>query len=64
VQELTENNLTQKSIADSEANLMKNNGKFDVCHNVQTAVDNVNHMLVDFQVTDTVCDYGLLAMAK
>lgn len=60
MQELTENNLTQKSITDPEAKLMKNNGKFDVCYNVQTAVDNGSHMLADFLVTDNVGDYGLL----
>jgi len=51
---------TQKSLTDPEARLMMNNGKLDVCFNVQTAVDSKNHLIADFNVTNDCCDYGLL----
>jgi len=60
LQEMKENNTTQKSITDPESKLMKNNGKFDVCFNVQTAVDSKSHLIADFIVTNNCSDMGLL----
>lgn len=51
---------TQKSLTDSEARLMKFNGKFDVGYNIQTAVDSGKHLIADFVVTDHPTDSGLL----
>ena len=65
LKEMKEENKTQKSITDPEAKLMKNNGKMEVCFNVQTAVDSKNHIVVDFDVTDSCNDMGQLEpMAK
>ena len=61
LQEMKENGTTQKSITDPESRLMKNNGKLDVCYNVQTAVDSKSHLIADFIVTSNCNDMGLLA---
>ena len=65
LKEMEDENKTQKSLTDPEAKLMKNNGKMDVCFNVQTAVDSKNHIVVNFDVTDSCNDMGQLEpMAK
>jgi len=58
--EMAKDNMTQKSTTDPESRLMKNNGKLDVCYNVQTAVDSKSHMIADFNVTNSCNDLGLL----
>ena len=58
---MKENDVTQKSITDPGASLMKNNGKLDVCYNTQTAVDSKSHLIEDFSVTNNCNDMGLLA---
>lgn len=61
LKEMKENNETQKSFTDSESRLMRTySGGFDVCYNVQTAVDAGNHMIADFEVTNNCNDTGLL----
>ena len=58
--ELIQNNETQKSLTDPESKLMKNNGKLDVCFNIQTAVDSESHIITDFLVTNHCTDNGLI----
>jgi transposase len=61
LEEMKENNGTQKSFIDPESRLMlTHSGGFEVCYNVQTAVDAGNHMIVDFEVTNNCTDMGLL----
>jgi hypothetical protein len=60
LQEMKENDVTQKSLTDPESRLMKNNGRLDVCYNVQTAVDSKSHLIADFDVTNKCNDMGLL----
>jgi len=60
LEEMKENNTTQKSLTDPESKLMKNNKGFDVCYNVQTAVDNKSHLIADFIITNNCNDIGLL----
>lgn len=61
LKEMKENNETQKSLTDSESKLMRtHSGGFNVCYNVQTAVDDGNNMIVDFEVTNKCNDIGLL----
>ena len=61
---MKENKETQKSFVDPELRLMKTNiGGFEVCYNVQTAVDAGNHMIVDFEVTNNCNDLGLLFLS-
>lgn len=40
--------------------MMRCKGGFDVCYNVQTAVESKNHIITDFLVTDHCNDIGLL----
>lgn len=62
LKEMEENNETQMSFTDAESRLMRtHHGGFDVCYNVQTAVDAGSHMIVDFEVTNNCNDIGLLS---
>ena len=54
-------NLTQLSLTDAEAMLMKNKNGMDVSFNVQTAVESENHLIMDFEVTNQVTDHGMMA---
>lgn len=54
-------NLTQLSLTDAEALLMKNKNGMDVSFNVQTAVESENHLILDFEVTSHATDHGLIA---
>lgn len=55
---MTDENLCQISLTDSESKLMKMNEGFGVCYNTQTAVDTGSHLVADFEVTDRATDYG------
>lgn len=57
---MEENGLSQISLTDPEARLMKSRNGFMVAYNVQTAVDSETHMIEDFQVTNQPNDQGLL----
>ncbi len=46
-QELKNNNLEQKSLADPDSRRMKNNGSLDICYNMQPVVDSQNHFIID-----------------
>lgn len=60
-EELKEEGKKQICLTDSDAKSMKNNGKFEVCFNVQAAVDNKNKLIVDFDVVNDVNDQGQLS---
>jgi transposase/Fe-S cluster biogenesis protein NfuA len=52
------------STVDPDAKLMHTNGdgrRLDVCHNVQTAVDDKHGLIVDFQAADSSSDKGGLS---
>ena len=57
---MEENGLSQMSLVDPEAKLMKHKDGFMVAYNVQTAVDSETHMIEDYLVTDHVTDHGLI----
>lgn len=59
-QYMEENGLSQISLTDPEARLMKSKNGFMVAYNVQTAVDSETHIIKDFQVTNHPTDQGLL----
>jgi len=42
----------QKALTDSESRLMPNNGKMEVCYNIQTVVDAENKLIVEYDVTN------------
>jgi transposase len=58
---MEENGLSQLSITDADAKLMKNKNGFQVSYNVQTAVDSETHLIRDFNMTNRVTDHGLMA---
>ena len=60
-QYMEENGLSQLSITDADAKLMKNKNGFQVSYNVQTAVDSETHLIRDFNMTNRVTDHGLMA---
>ena len=60
-QYMEENGLSQISITDADARLMKNKNGFQVSYNVQTAVDSETHLIRDFNMTNRVTDHGLMA---
>ena len=54
-------NLTQLSLTDADARLMKNKNGMDVSYNVQTAVSSETHLIMDYEVTNQVTDHGMMA---
>lgn len=64
-QELKETGRKQLCVTDPDAKSMKNNGKHEVCFNVQTAVDSKYKLIVDCDTVNDVNDQGQLSnMAK
>ena len=60
-EEMKKANETQKSLVDPESRLMKtNNGGANVCYNVETGVDSEHKLIVAYEVTNAVNDYGQL----
>ena len=57
---MEETGVSQLSITDADAKLMKNKNGFAVSYNPQTAVDPETHLIRDFQMTNQVTDHGLL----
>jgi len=51
----------QICLTDPDSKSMKNNGKFEVCYNMQTIVDSTNKFIVDYEVTNDVNDQGQLS---
>ena len=58
---MEENNLSQLSLTDADAKLMKSKNGYQVSYNVQTAVDSETHLIRDYNVTTQATDHGLLA---
>ena len=57
---MEETGVSQLSITDADAKLMKNKNGFAVAYNPQTVVDSETHLIRDFQMTNQVTDHGLL----
>ncbi|MDQ1327499.1 MAG: hypothetical protein QG641_782 [Candidatus Poribacteria bacterium] len=53
--------LKQVSITDPDSRGMKNNGKGEVCYNVQTAVDSKNCLIADCEVVNDINDLNQLS---
>lgn len=56
--EMEEKGESQKSITDKEARLMKDNGAYNVCYNMQALVTTDNHMMANYEITNNPADYG------
>ena len=61
LEELNNNEETQKSLTDADARLMKGAKGFDVSYNVQTSVDSKHKMIAEFNVTNEGNDMKQLA---
>ncbi len=61
-QELKDKNIKEVSLTDPDSRLMKlpNNG-FDICYNVQAAVDKKSHLIVSYDVVNSSSDYNQLS---
>ena len=57
---MEESGVSQLSLTDADARLMKSKNGFMVAYNPQTAVDSNTHMVRDFQMTNQVTDHGLI----
>lgn len=53
-------NLTQISLTDADARLMKDKNGMNVSYNIQTAVDSETHMIMDYLATNQATDHGLM----
>lgn len=58
---MEEKGLSQLSLTDADAKLMKNKNGFAVSYNPQTAVDSETHLIRDFEMTNQVTDHGQLS---
>ena len=61
-EELSQTGGSQKSLTDPDSRLMKANGKMEVCYNVQTAVDEKNKLIAEFDVTNSATDINQLSV--
>lgn len=58
---MEETGVSQLSLTDADAKLMRNKNGFSVAYNPQTAVDSNTHLIHDFNMTNQATDHGLLA---
>lgn len=55
---MEETGVSQLSLTDADARLMKNRNGFAVAYNPQTAVDSETHLIREFHMTNQVIDHG------
>lgn len=53
--------LSQLSLTDAEARLMKSKNGYTVSYNPQTAVDSNTHIIRNFEMTNNMTDHGMIA---
>lgn len=56
LRKLKESKQNEVSLVDSDCRLMKNRGRIEPCYNGQVAVDDKNHLIVDYNVTNAPAD--------
>lgn len=61
IEEMEREGKSQKSLTDEDSKLMKDNGRFSVCYNMQTLVSTGSHMVVDYEITNKPADYGSMS---
>ncbi|MCL5252473.1 MAG: IS1182 family transposase [Candidatus Thermoplasmatota archaeon] len=57
---MEEKGETELSLTDTDSRMMRNNGRLEVCYNVQTAVDSKNKLIADYDVNNSQTDQNLL----
>jgi len=63
---LKESKQNEVSMVDPDCRLMKNRGRIEPCYNSQVAVDDKNHLIVDYNVTNAPndnCQLSIIAKA-
>jgi transposase len=62
---MKENGQNEVALTDPDCRLMKNHGKIEPCYNTHVAVDDKNHLVVDYDVTNLASDnHQLSSLAK
>jgi hypothetical protein len=61
---LKESEQNEVSLVDPDSRLMKNRGRIEPCYNGQVAVDDKNHLIVDYNVTNAPADNCQLSIIK
>lgn len=61
VKEMKKQETSQISLTDKESKLMRNNGKYEVCYNNQSAVDVETHLTVAYKTDDNPADVGSMS---
>jgi transposase len=56
LKKLKESKQNEVSLVDPDSRLMKNRGKIEPCYNSHVAVDDENHLIVDYNVTNAPAD--------
>jgi transposase len=56
LRKLKESKQNEVSLVDPDCRLMKNRGRMEPCYNGQVAVDDKNHLIVDYNVTNAPAD--------
>jgi transposase len=56
LRKLKESKQNEVSLVDPDCRLMKNRGRIEPCYNGQVAVDDKNHLIVDYNVTNAPAD--------
>jgi len=56
LRKLKESKQNEVSLVDSACRLMKNRGRIEPCYNGHVAVDDKNHLIVDYNVTNAPAD--------
>jgi len=56
LRKLKDSKQNEVSLVDPDCRLMKNRGRIEPCYNGQVAVDDKNHLIVDYNVTNAPAD--------
>ena len=59
--QMEKSNQKEIALTDPDCRLMMNHGRIEPCYNVQAAVDDKNHLIVDYKVTNSASDLNQLS---
>ena len=59
--QMKENGQNEVAFTDPDCRLMKNHGKIEPCYNSHIAVDDKNHLIVDYDVNNSATDHHQLS---
>jgi transposase len=61
LEKLVESNQNEVSLTDPDCRLMRNHGRLEPCYNIHVAVDDGNHLIVDYDVSNNSSDANALS---